>query len=371
MQKSIIYHFAFQMVEESAGSQVHLHQMLRAFEALGYRVELVTGLPIARQSAIRRIQADSARGRNFDFLYVWSPTSPSLYPKRNLLHPFLDCRFFAWCKGQSIPRGLFYGDVHWKFDHFRRSVPWARRMNMLPLYWYDWFVYRRYMQHLFLPSLGMRTFLPTRWPQGRTSALPPGCNLVPISESRAAESAGQPLRLLYVGGVVPPLYDLKPMLDLVESVEGVQMTLCCRVEEWERVRSHYALAASSKIEIVHKSGSALAQYYAQSDLFGLYWRHPYLDFAMPVKLFESIGYGLPLLASDGTEAARFIAREGAGWLASTAEEFGNLLAHLRDNRQEIAQVRRHIIDDVRPRHTWQARAKTVAHALEAYAGERG
>ena len=92
---------------------------------------------------------------------------------------------------------------------------------------------------------------------------------------------------------------------------------------------------------------------------------------MPVKLFESIGHGLPLVASDGTEAARFIAREGIGWLASTAEEFGHMLAHLRDNRQEIRRVRRHIIDNVRARHTWQKRAETVAGALEAYAGRDG
>ena len=180
--KSIIYHFAFRMADENAGSQVHLRQMLKAFEEQGYEVEVVAGLAAERAAAMCRIKNEVANGRKFEFMYVWSPSSPTLLPKRNLIHPFLDYGFFRWCRKQSIPIGLFYGDVHWKFDHFRRNVPFAQRAHMLPLFWYDWLVYRRCTDHLFLPSLGMRAFLPTTWPQERTSALPPGCNLVPLSE---------------------------------------------------------------------------------------------------------------------------------------------------------------------------------------------
>lgn len=38
--------------------------------------------------------------------------------------------------------------------------------------------------------------------------------------------------------------------------------------------------------------------------FGLFWQpSAYLDFAMPVKVFEALGYGVPLVTTAGTTRA--------------------------------------------------------------------
>jgi hypothetical protein len=83
---------------------------------------------------------------------------------------------------------------------------------------------------------------------------------------------------------------------------------------------------------------------------------------MPIKIFEAISYGLPIFTTDGTETARFVGREGIGWLVSTPAQASNLLLNLKANPHLIAQKRCHV-KQIRQRHTWQARAQTVVDAL--------
>jgi glycosyltransferase involved in cell wall biosynthesis len=86
---------------------------------------------------------------------------------------------------------------------------------------------------------------------------------------------------------------------------------------------------------------------------------------MPVKVFESLGYGVPLVTTAGTETARFVAQEGLGWVVATEEELRNLLVYLRDDRAVVAAQRREL-EAVRQRHTWHTRARTVAAILTQY-----
>jgi glycosyltransferase involved in cell wall biosynthesis len=233
----------------------------------------------------------------------------------------------------------------------------------IPLYHYDWLRYSRLVDHLFLPALAMARALPGQWTDDKMSALPPGCNSFDLSEQKVDKAPVDRLRLFYVGGVLPPHYDLKAGLDAVGVLDNVSLALCCRRHEWEKAQAHYAPLDSSKIHIVHAFGKELIKYYTAADLLFLIWNPtPYLDFAMPVKIFEALGYGIPIVTNAGTEAARFVDREKIGWVASTTDELYNLIRHLQANPQVIAEKRKHI-ETVRERHTWLARAQTAARIL--------
>jgi glycosyltransferase involved in cell wall biosynthesis len=299
------------------------------------------------------------RGRRFDFAYAWSPTIPTLMIRRNLLRPWIDAAFFRWCRRQEIPIGLFYGDVHYRLDHFRANVPWADRGLMQLLYRLDWLVYRRFVDHLFLPSLRMAPYLPTRWPTARMSALLPGCRPAGAHHARTGERA---LQLFYVGGITPPLYDLKPMVDTVAQLPGVHLTLCCREGEWAKAKTYYGSPDPGRIRVVHASGEELELYYEAANVFCMFWRHPYLEITMPVKVFEALGHSLPLIAAAGTEAGRFTSEAGVGWTPGSGEEFRQLLVRLRDDREEIFEKQRQAAA-VRYQHTWQIRARQVASTL--------
>jgi glycosyltransferase involved in cell wall biosynthesis len=363
--RSIIYHYPYSIRKKlDSGSQVHVTGMLEGFRQLQYDVAEVSGPPSQRSRAITRLREEISTGRRFDFLFAWAPVSPMLRYEQNFLHPFLDFSFFRWCKNQSVPIGLFYGDVHWRFDHFKKHVPVLKRIPMILLFWYDWIGYLQWVDHLFLPSLRMRAALPTRWPEDRVTELLPGCHPSPVA--RQPQSPSGQLELLYVGGVVPPLYDLKPMFDAIEELDGVSLTVCCRPFEWERFQAYYGPIDSARIHIVHAYGKELETYYARADLFGLFWRaNPYWNTTMPVKVFEAIGFGVPIVTTDGTVASRFVAQEDIGWVGSTIDEFRELVKHLMAQPWLIEEKRRRV-ETVRQSSTWQMRAQMVADTLLRY-----
>jgi len=340
--------------------------MLRAFRQLGYHVEVVAGSPEERRAAIKCVKEYVREGVKFDFVYSESSTRPTLLTARRfyLNRPFLDFGFLRWLKKQSIPIGLFYRDIHWKFDQYRLYVPWFRRVIFTPFYWYDWLRYRQLVDHLFLPDLAMWEVLPIYWPRDRVSALPPGCETLELDFSFAdREETALPLNLFYVGGVRPPLYDLRPMFDVVNSLSDITLTLCCRESEWEEVKPYYTPVNAEKIHIVHASGDNLATYYIAADLFGLIWEpYSYLSRTISLKVFETLGYGVPIVTTRGTIAAQFVEREGVGWVAENGSEMRMMLERLKADPGLIAQVRDNI-ETARERHTWQVRAQTVAGIL--------
>jgi glycosyltransferase involved in cell wall biosynthesis len=111
------------------------------------------------------------------------------------------------------------------------------------------------------------------------------------------------------------------------------------------------------------SGSALQSYYEEADIFIMIRSsHEYLDFAMPIKVFETLGYGVPILTLDGTEAAQFIKQEGIGWVVRSVEEASRLLDFLRNHPEDVDLMKQHVCE-ARLRHTWEERARQVVQTL--------
>jgi len=181
---------------------------------------------------------------------------------------------------------------------------------------------------------------------------------VPLMSPRSV-----PLRLLYVGGVSPPTYDLRPLFACAEKMTDVHLNLCCRAEEWKQRRHYYQHAAHDRIEITHATGERLTDLYARADLFALLWTPDrYLDFAVPVKLFEAIGHGLPIVTLGRTEAARLVAKHDLGWVVDDATQLQGLLRRLAED-PSLIQEKRSAVRNARERHSWEARASETARIL--------
>lgn len=359
-----------------SGSWVRPFRMLEAFKSLGYQVDVVAGNVRERKRLLEHIYEQYRQGKRYDFVYSESTSQPTTltvktkWTRRGLLnesvrdHLFLDMRFFRWCRQHQIPLGLFYRDIYWKFDVYYKITTARHRALSLPLYWYDWLIYLFLVDHLFLPSQAMKRVLPTSYPADRVSALPPGCLIPSITQQRLPCLSSGMLELFYVGGVKPPLYDLHPMLEVLQSLKHAHLIICCRQEEWEAVRTSYAsFLETSAIHIVHEQGDALERYYRMADMMLLVRAaYPYLDFAMPVKVFESLGYGVPIVTTAGTAAADFIAQEDIGWVASSLEELPALLRHLQAY-PHLLMEKRNQVEQIREQHTWKVRAQTVVHTL--------
>ena len=94
---------------------MHPYKMIKAFEAID--VDLIVGYGAERRKAINRIKRNVKHGKHYDFIYSESSTMPTLLTEKHHFptYPFLDFGFFRWAKGNSIPIGLFYRDIYWKF----------------------------------------------------------------------------------------------------------------------------------------------------------------------------------------------------------------------------------------------------------------
>lgn len=338
--------------------------MLEAFRELGYKVEAVVGFAKERKKAARRVKAMIRAGREFDFAYAESSTMPMLLTEPHHLptHPLLDFGFFKYLNEQSIPIGLFYRDVYWQFPDYKQHVPGLRRFVAHTFYRYGWLRYRSLLDHLFLPTTKMLEVLP-RW-TGQVSALPPGCEEHEVSVPCNAPDS--PLSLFYVGGVQPPFYDMRPLLEAVKGLEGVRLTLCCREQEWRKTKLFYKeVFDPQKVQLVHVHGLELVAYYRIADVFvDIRNDHTYLRYTFPLKTFEPLGYGLPSIVGYRSEAARFVEQENVGWVVEGPQEARQLLRYLQQHREAISRKRDQTLQ-ARARHTWAARAEEAARTLLA------
>ncbi len=366
---TVIFHHPGPVASKGqSGSQVRPWRLLEAFRTAGYDVEPVIGYGAERQRNIKRLLGELAQGRPFSCVYAESRSIPTLLAEKHRLplYPRMDFQFLRTLRQAGVPVGLFYRDVFWRFDMYRGMLPWPARAITVPLYHYDWWWYQRVVNHLFLPSTSMATHLPTAWPSHRLSALPPGAVLSAVPHGQLPTTAPRPLQLLYVGGVQPPTYDLEPLFAVVSSGVDFKLTLCCRPNEWQRMKVRYAPLLNERVEIVHQAGEALTNLYGCADLFVLLWKpYAYLDFAVPVKVFESIGYGVPILTLAGTEAARIVEQYDLGWVAPDTLGIAPLLRRLAAHPELIEQKRRSMLT-ARERHTWLARVEEITLRLASY-----
>ncbi|MDO5079788.1 glycosyltransferase family protein [Buchananella hordeovulneris] len=353
---TIVFHtpFPLQPTRPAASAQRPIH-LQQAFTELGYRVLSVTGRAAERRAAIARVRAHLAVGGRLDFAYSEAATLPTWLtePHHLPLHPRLDLPFLASLAAHGVPVGLYYRDIYWQFPEYRERVGPLVATTTIALYRHDLRAYDRFLTRLYLPSREMAAHVPHVAPSKMT-ALPPGTTL----DLRDWSAPRGPLRLLYVGALGTH-YRLHAALAALAATPAAHLTLCTPAANWHAASPTYP-PLPPNVTLVHAAGAALAALYRPADLgLLLVEPHPYRDFAMPYKLFEYLGRGLPIIATAGTLAGRFVAAHGLGWAIDyTAAALQQLLARLAAAPTELAAVAARV-RQVAPAHTWQARARQV------------
>ncbi|WP_297639914.1 glycosyltransferase [Caldilinea sp.] len=366
----IFYHPAPLSNAPQSGSQVRPIKMMEAFSSLGYDIYEITGALPQRLEKISRLMKDLSPTSYSQYLFFYgeSTTAPPIVRDKTLLigQAIKELSIFRELRARKIPLGLFYRDVHWKFDQYRNNVQWYKWLISYPLYYYELYLYARYLDYLFLPSINMLKVLPFFRDETCVIGLPAGCQLLnadSLYRNLQQYSAPKTLHLLYVGGIVPPLYDIRPVLQTVHKSPNLRLTISCRKQEWTSWRNAYETLLTSNISIVHAHETELESLYGQSDISLLFYPpHEYRSLTIPLKLFESLGHGVPVIVSSNTEAARFVQAEHIGWVVDSTEELRHLLNYLADHPSELKKMRDNVLQ-VREKHTWQQRAKQAADLL--------
>ncbi len=352
----------------AVGSRVRPLGMISGFEEIGYQVDTIWGQAAERERSIEAVKRNVEAGVQYDFLYSESSTMPTILTENNHLpsHPFLDFGLFRFCQRAGMPIGLFYRDVHWRFEQYRQHVSWYKRAVTVPLYHLDLWAYRHWVDVLFLVHLKMLRYV-RFWPhQKPVCELPHGGKIVELDP---VPPPGQ-LRLFYVGGVLPPLYDVSNLLEGVHQAVhwgvDVHLTICCPKDQWQSRPESYAAWTGDWLTVVHVSGESLRALYQEHHIAMVYLvPPPYFDFAMPVKVPEATGFGRPLIAVEPTAVADFVKQEGCGWtVSSDPTSLADLLRQLQADPSLIEEKTK-TVQDIRHEHTWAKRAEKAASILTA------
>lgn len=361
--KRCIFHIPNHIdMTSKSGSSVRPQKMIQAFRDIGYDVDYVMGYGSERKAAIRTIKKNIRNGVQYDFMYSESSTMPTLLTEKNHLplYPTLDFGFMKFCKKHGIKIGLFYRDVYWKFPIYKQSVPFLKRIMCYPLFHYDLKQYQKWLDILYLPSNRMKKYVDVSKPY---KELPPGCGISGLNPHNGDQNHDGSIKLFYVGGI-GELYDLTQLLKAVGELDFVSLTVCCRADEWEERKNHYAPYLCDRVRIIHQSGAGLEPYYAESDICMLFFdSEEYRSFAMPIKLFEYLGYLKPVIATTNTAAGEFVANNKTGWaIPFDAKQLQDLLTEIHQNRQMLNTVTSDL-EAALQQNTWQSRAIQVANDL--------
>lgn len=363
--KHCIFHYPEPIVDTPGiGSALRPNRMLAAFRAIGYAVDEVTGYSVERKRKIQEVKKKIAAGVKYDFVYSESVNSPTLMtdPDHIPRYPDLDFGFFRYCKKQGISIGLFYRDIHWQFPLYRQAVSKWKRAVLLPLFRYDLWMYRKVLDILYVPSEEMGQLLSGC----NTISLPPGGVLHPESLERRGKrtyEAGT-LKVFYVGNVTGGVYDLRKFCKAVQQTPGVELTICCPEDSWLQAQEKYESSLCERIHVIHRKSHELQPFFEEADIFTCCLEtNEYVRIAMPIKVFEATGYGVPILITNGVAAAKVIRDENRGWCADyTVESIQKILQELLENPEKINEAADHTILAA-PNHTWASRAQQVAREL--------
>lgn len=363
--KRCIFHYPGKIENEpKVGSAVRPKMMLEAFRQLGYEVDVVTGESRERKLKIQEIKKNIRDGIIYDFLYSENRNIPTLLADRNHIpsHPLLDFNFFKFCRENGIKIGLFYRDIHWKFDIFKSNVILPKRLVLVSLFRYDLYQYKKYVNILYVPNLRLGQYLPKCF---ELKELPPGGNLQEdiLEEKKRKEYSGKELRIFYVGGVTG-LYDMKTLFYAVKKNQKVSLIACTPLEQWEKAKDSYKSLLCDRIQVVHKQNSELKQYYRWADVVSVcFEKNEYTALATPIKAFEAICYGVPLIVSNNTVISRKIDEWNIGWVIEYSLDKMNLLFdNLLLCPGEIREKTENIVKAAKE-NTWRKRAEMVIRDL--------
>lgn len=360
---NMIFHIPFKINKYIlSGSQIRPLKMLKAFQDIGYSVDIVMGDGKERAKQIKRIKNQINSGKKYNFLYSESSTYPTLLASGKLhafFNPMLDFNFFKFCRKKNIPIALFYRDIHWRFPHFKTKKSNIKRILFYLLYNIDLFYYKKNIDILFLPHMKMLDFIPLKF-NTITSSLPPAAatkNVLFLQNQFKPE-----LSFLYIGGV-GELYDLRLFVKVISNFKN-SFILCLRKKEWEINRDKYTIPSNVKI-VNNTSQSELDNLYLNSSVAVLFVRpSTYWSFAMPVKLFEYISYNKPIIAVKNTAAGDFIEKHDIGWsLEYSYNKLTELIHKIQKNTNEI-EFKTNNIKKIFRLNTWKARAEKVIIEIE-------
>ena len=301
----ILYITYIDFSQSASGSGVRPQKMYNAFLEEGHEVKLLSGAQGSIRTRGTRLRAVEEierwlDGHRPDLCYIESPVYPILWRA--------DRRLIDRIHSLGIPVGYFYRDLYRKFPEVfaRRRDPIGAAKELVLDRLQD--LTDRLLEKADIVYFPSEECFPY-FSYNDMRVLPPG------GEDRLEEAMPEYRHCIYVGGMKDQ-YDgeclLRAFSILNSSGTEYPLTLVCRHNEWRNMDPE--LCRGEWLEVHHVSGRALQGLLSRAGAGILIGRsdHPYSRFAVSVKTYEYMGYGLPMVYIRNKPHDRIISDSGIG-----------------------------------------------------------
>ena len=226
--------------------------------------------------------------------------------------------------------------------------------------------YLRLADALVFPSWGLAAYFPTA--QWVDTLLPGG-----VKGLIASPLAWEPPTIVYVGAATYR-YGSDLLLDAMEQVVARHPTARCHfiTVDATYLKEHPARHASW-LTVEQRASDQLASVMATATLAVIpLRRNTYNDLAMPVKLFDSMAHGVPLVVTDCPDMAAIVQELQSGLVvAENAMALATGIIRLIEDADLAHRLGRNGYDAVQAAHAWSHRAEQLLHMFEQLESGQG
>ena len=337
-----------------SGAATRPQKMYRAFLDEGHEVRL---LAVSQNRDHRKLRREAVRE-----LYAWlEDHTPDLCYIESPVYPILwefDRKLIRDIRARGIPCGYFTRDCYDRFPEMfpprtdlagRIKDAWLRRQRRLT---------EKTLMCLsvaYFPVMEMAQFYP--YPDKR--ALPPA------GEDHVADSRPEPRRLVYVGGILNQYGGellLRAFQLLNRDGEEYRLTLVCREKEWRQIPEE--LKGADWLELHHTSGEGLIPLLSAASAGLIIGLNDYWNYTIPIKVFEYMGYGLPVVYIKNGPLDRFMEQYSMGVGADrTPESYAEAIRTLLADEARWNEYRQNAVSALRDGNLWVHRVRQLVREL--------
>ena len=340
--------------DNSSGSGVRPAKMLKAFEQEGHDIIILQGEQVSKErlaniKTVRKL----LKSKKPDLCYIESPTYPIMrHADRKLIKDV--------CKA-GISTGYFYRDFYWQFpEEFPRRTSLSGRIKDKGLLFLQSLTNKvlKNCNIIYVPSNECKTLLPYK----DIRALPPaGENHLDLIK-RECNHTG-----IYVGGI-GGYYNGKFLLDVFNELNArgteYKLILVCRENEWADFE--HPCKKASWLEIHHTSGSGLVELYKRASVaFNVgSSEYKYSRFAISVKVFEYLSFGLPQVVINNKAVSDLVNGERIGVAVDyDVKKYADVTEKLMNNNLLYDELQQNIKEALLKRNLWIHRVRKIVNDL--------
>ncbi len=350
------------------GSSVRPLNMLKAFQELGLTMKVLSGEKTKKKKRRKKIEEiihwlDTNTPK---FCYIEPPSGP--------FYDWKDLYLIKKLHIKKIPIGLFYRDAYWMFPEYGadgKKVSFQKKIKLFiikGMQQRDLRVFKRTCDHIFFPSDSMADYFHFK----SQSALPPGCVIRKDIHYDSEEFVQkETLTFIFVGGAARnhgTFLTLEAFEKVNQNKVVARLIYICPRKQWDDIKNEaYKKEYLRWLSIYHVSGDEeLASFYKKADVALLAAPNTeYRNFAVPVKIFEYISYGKPVLVTNCYETEKAVLENQVGWsVPDNASSVCRKIFFLYENQKEIYE-KRSFCKKACMHNSWVNRAKEVLDVLSS------